>query len=219
MGYTRLGKYEGAGVEEGKRSYYFSAVAGLNTYSQGVLQTVNTSFNGVDPRTGYTVNGTVAGRVPRDQVRTIRRKLKDQGNQGAGEPLLPVWNAKGEVVAYERSMAPERLKALDRNTHLGEMIGAWAGRQKEETLAQGFNELLVDRLWDNWKQGKADGRRDEYVNLADPDLDDPVLKDTWGLIPAETRRYIRQKFGEDGFMVKDMANNALGYREVSVADA
>lgn len=42
--------------------------------------------------------------------------------------MMPVYGGNGEVVAYERSLAPARLAALGRNTHLGEMIGAWAGR-------------------------------------------------------------------------------------------
>jgi hypothetical protein len=64
------------------------------------------------------------------------------------------------------------------------MIGAWAGRQAEEELAQGFNRLLVDRVWDVWEQGKKDGRSSEFVNLSDPKLDDPVMKEAWALFPC-----------------------------------
>ncbi|MBV7379688.1 hypothetical protein [Maritimibacter dapengensis] len=111
------------------------------------------------------------------------------------------------------------LKALDRNTHLGEMIGAWAGRQAEEELAQSFNMGLVDRLKDRWDADRGTGRQNEYVNLADPDLKDTVLKDTWKIIPAEMRNDIERVFGKNKFMVrKDMVNNALGYREASVGD-
>ena len=50
-------------------------------------------------------------------------------------------------------------------------------------------------------------------------LEDPVLIDTWNLVPRDMRDYIRTTFGQDGFMVrKDMMNNALGYREASVGD-
>jgi len=117
-------------------------------------------------------------------------------------------------------MAPEQLAKLGRNTHLGEMIGAWAGRQAEEELAQGFNRMLVDRLRDAWEKGRGDGRANEFVDLSDPDLKDPIQREAWKLVPPEMRDYIRQKFGEDGFMIrKDMVNNAVGYRAASVADA
>lgn len=78
------------------------------------------------------------------------------------------------MVAYERHMLPERLSALDRNTHMGEMLGAWAGRQAEEELAQGFNRMLVDRVKAIWDTQKSQGREDEFVDLSDPELTDPV---------------------------------------------
>jgi hypothetical protein len=90
------------------------------------------------------------------------------------------------------------------------MIGAWAGRQAEEELAQGFNRLLVDRVWDVWEKGKKDGRSSEFVDLSDPKLDDLVKKEAWALFPAETRDYIRQKFGNTGFMVRRDQRDAEG---------
>ena len=230
LGYTRLGDYRGAGagagVEGGKRGYYFSAVAGNNVYHQGVMQTVQTSAFGVDPRTGRTISGITAGHVPNQMVKVIQRRLASQGGAGrgswkgssGGEALLPVYDGQGEVVAYERSMAPERLEALDRNTHLGEMIGAWAGRQAEEKLAQGFNRMLVDRVWEVWERDRKNGRAAEFVNLAGEDLSRQEAE-AWELIPAETRAYISEKFGEGGFMVrKDMLDNTVGYRGVSIGD-
>lgn len=219
LGYTRIGNYVGSGVEGGKRGYYISSVAGSNTYSQGAMQTVNSSFMGVDPRTGYSVNGISAGRIRGQYLSTIKARLKAQGNRKGNEPLMPVFNDVGEVVAYERSMAPERLAALDPNSHLGEMIGAWAGRQAEEELAQHFNEKLVDEVWKAWDKGRQDGRADEFIDLSSQDLTDPVHLDAWKMVPAEMRAYIRHKFGEDGFRVrKDMVNNTVGYREASVGD-
>lgn len=105
-------------------------------------------------------------------------------------------------MGYERSLAPEKAAALGRNTHLDEMIGAWAGRQAEEELAYAANGQLVDRVWDVWEEGRKDGRKSEFVNLADPDLGDPVLRENWKMVPPAMRDQIRQKFGDDGFMVR-----------------
>ena len=45
------------------------------------------------------------------------------------------------------------------------------------------------------------------------------MAEAWELIPAETRDYIRETFGDDGFMVRrDMIDNAVGYRALSMAD-
>lgn len=106
------------------------------------------------------------------------------------------------------------------NTNLGEMIGAWAGRQAEEELAQGYNQMLVDRLKAAWDEGKRTSRASEFVNLADKDLKDVVYKDAWKVVPVEMRKQIEGVFGEGQFYVRrDMINNAVGYREASVADA
>lgn len=70
-----------------------------------------------------------------------------------------------------------------------------------------------------WDEGRQNGRKDEFVRLSD-ESEDAVLKDAWKIVPAETRRYIKDVFGEDGLMVrKDMLNNTVGYREASIGDA
>ena len=221
MGYTRKGDYKGSGarIEAGKRGYYYSSVSGKNTYSQGAMQTVQTAVNGVDPRSGKTVIGSTAGIITGASVRGINTRLKSASNLNDKEALLPVFGRSGEVVAFERAMNPDEMKSLDRNSHLGEMMGAWRGRQAEEQIAQGFNEMLVDNIKQVWDRDKGE-KADEFVNLSDPDLDDPVFKDTWSVVPFAMREYISSVFGEDGFMVrKDMINNALGYRNASIADA
>jgi hypothetical protein len=129
-GYTRMGDYKGAGVETGKKGYYFSTVAGNGTYSQGVLQTIQQSASGVDPRTGRSVTGTTAGVISGKYLGIIQQRLRSV-QRGPVEALLPVYDAQGQIIAYERHMTPQALAALERNTHMGEMLGAWKGRWPE----------------------------------------------------------------------------------------
>lgn len=217
-GYTRIGKYEGTGLELGSRGYYYSAVSGRNTFSQGVMQTVHSSAFGVDPRTGFSVGGTTGGVIQGRAVATLERKLASTQTLGK-EVLMPVFDQDGNVVAYERSLAPDMVQRLRRNTHLGEMLGAWAGRQTEEAMALDFNHQLVDRTHEVYKEGMKSGRAKEFVNLADISLTDPILIDAWKMIPKETKDYIGQVFGPGEFWVrKDMVNATLGYRMPSVSD-
>lgn len=175
-GYTRLGAYQGTGLEKGSKGYYYSAVSGRNTFSQGILQTVHASAFGVDPRTGFTVNGTTGGVIQGRAVPYLERQLGTVSKLGK-EVLMPVFDAQGNVVAYERSMAPQQLSRLRQNTHLGEMLGAWAGRQAEKELAVGFNRLLVDRTMKVWNDAKRTGRQGQFINIADSSLKDPILID------------------------------------------
>ena len=220
-GYTRKGNYvgSGVGVEAGRRSYYHSVVAGKNTFSQGAMQTVQVAVNGVDPRSGVSVTGSTAGTITGASVSGINNRIKKSSKLNENEALMPVFGGSGEVVAFERAMDPRELTILNRNEHIGEMLGAWRGRQAEEQIAQGFNEMLVDNIKTVWDRDKTE-RKDEFVNLADTSLKDPIFKDAWSVIPRDTRDYISSVFGEDTFMVrKDMINNALGYRNASIADA
>lgn len=219
MGYTRMGDYKGAGVESGKMGYYFSTVSGNGTYTQGVMQTIQQSASGVDPRTGRSIMGTTAGVISGKYLGIIQQRLRN-AQRGPVEALLPVYDAKGQITAYERHMAPHALAALERNTHMGEMLGAWAGRQAEEELGGQYNRMLVDNLKKIWDRDKAK-RSDEFVDLSDADAHkDRVYADSWEMVPNDLRDYIKEVFGEDGFPIrKDMINNAVGYRAASITDA
>lgn len=221
QGYIRVGDYRGSGLEQGNRGYYYSTVAGTNAYVQGVMQTVQSSYNGVDPRTGRTLTGNTAGMIEGIEFDRIHRIIRNgkAPRIAQGEALIPVYGPDGEIVAYERHMAPEQLQALQLNTHLGEMIGAWSGRQAEEELAVEFNKKLVDRLKERWDADRNAGKAKEYVNLRSRDLD-PIYRDAWDMVPIDMREYIEDVFGEKVFMVRrDMVENAVGYREASVSDA
>lgn len=215
QGYTRMGEYKGAGVETGKKSYYFSTVSGNGTYTQGALQTIQQSASGVDPRTGRTVNGTTAGVIHGKYLGIIQQRLRN-AQRGPVEALLPIRDAKGQVVAYERHMAPHALSALERNTHMGEMLGAWAGRQAEEELAQEYNLTLVKNLKTIWDRDKAK-RADEFVDISKSA--DRIYADSWDMVPNDLRAVIGEVFEDEGFQIrKDMINNAVGYRAPSITD-
>jgi hypothetical protein len=213
-----MGDYKGAGVESGKMGYYFSTVAGNGLYTQGAMQTVQQSASGIDPRTGRTITGTTAGVIHGKYLSIIAQRLRNH-QRGPEEALLPIYNAQGQIVAYERHMAPKALAALQRNTHMGEMLGAWAGRQAEEELGQEFNHKLVDNLKTIWEKAKTEGRTGEFVDLSDETLKDEIYLDSWKMVPGDLRVYIEQAFGGDGFPIrKDMINNAVGYRAASITD-
>ncbi|MGQ0565577.1 MAG: hypothetical protein ACT4OK_10970 [Gemmobacter sp.] len=220
LGFTRLGDYQGSGFERGRYGYYYSYVGGKSAYAQGVLQTIQRTAMGTDPINGRNMSNLMGGVLAGRQVSQIQTLMQNQQGNGTGEPLIPIYDENGRAVAYERSLRPEMLNKLPRNTHIGEMMGAWAGRQQEERLAQSFNELLVDRLKEAWDEGHRTKRTKEFVSIAEMSGEDEVFADTWNMVPPETKAYIEQVFGTDGFMVRrDMVNNALGYRVPSVKDA
>lgn len=219
--YVRLGTYQGSSANRGPaRSYYFAPVQAQAPFSQGILQNVRNTAGGVDLGTGFTMGTMVAGRITdKPSVDRITKALA-RGERG-NEPLLPVYDDKGNVVAYEQSIDPNMLKHIEGENHLARAIGVWRGRQVEEAKAQRFNDMLIENLHRMYKNDikMSASNKSQYVNLLGSKLD-PVTADALKLMNSETRQKAESLFGEGELWVRrDMLNDALGYRAASVGDA
>lgn len=219
--YVRLGTYQGSSANRGPaRSYYFAPVQAQAPFSQGILQNVRDTAGGVDLGTGFTVGSMVAGRITdKPSVDRITKALA-RGERG-NEPLLPVYDDKGNVVAYEQSIDPNMLKHIEGENHLARAIGVWRGRQVEEAKAQRFNDMLIENLHSMYENDIkiSASNKSQYVNLLGSKLD-PVTADALKLMNSETRRKAESLFGDGELWVRrDMLNDALGYRAASVGDA
>lgn len=219
--YVRLGTYQGSSANRGPaRSYYFAPVQAQAPFSQGILQNVRNTAGGVDLGTGFTMGTMVAGRITdKPSVDRITKALA-RGERG-NEPLLPVYDDKGNVVAYEQSIDPNMLKHIEGENHLARAIGIWRGRQVEEAKAQRFNDMLIENLYSMYENDikMSASNKSQYVNLLGSKLD-PVTADALKLMNSETRRKAESLFGDGELWVRrDMLNDALGYRAASVGDA
>lgn len=219
--YVRLGTYQGSSANRGPaRSYYFAPVQAQAPFSQGILQNVRNTAGGVDLGTGFTMGTMVAGRITdKPSVDRITKALA-RGERG-NEPLLPVYDDKGNVVAYEQSIDPNMLKHIEGDNHLARAIGVWRGRQVEEAKAQRFNDMLIENLHSMYENDikMSASNKSQYVNLLGSKLD-PVTADALKLMNSETRQKAESLFGEGELWVRrDMLNDALGYRAASVGDA
>ncbi len=222
-GYVRVAPYQPSSLEligggkYARRSYYYAPVSARAGYNQGIAQNIRPTAAGVDLDTGYTTGIMTAGRIT-DPV--VIKDILDFSMTEQGSALLPVFSSAGEVVAFERSVDPVQLARLEQSTHLAKMLGAWRGRQVEESLAENVNETLVDNLkamYDRDLNENPDKKR-EYVDLFDTTKLDPVLQDSMKLMTDEMKFYIRGVFG-DRFMVrKDMVEDVIGYRSASIGD-
>lgn len=219
--YVRLGTYQGSSANRGPaRSYYFAPVQAQAPFSQGILQNVRNTAGGVDLGTGFTMGTMVAGRITdKPSVDRITKSLA-RGERG-NEPLLPVYDANGNVVAYEQSIDPNMLKHVEGENHLARAIGVWRGRQVEEAKAQRFNDMLIENLHSMYENDikMSASNKSQYVNLLGSKLD-PVTADALKLMNSETRQKAESLFGPGELWVRrDMLNDALGYRAASVGDA
>jgi hypothetical protein len=157
QGYIRMGDYKGSGFETGRKSYYYSTVGGHSVFSQGIMQTVGNTHNGVDLLTGRNLTGMTGGKLSNAETNVIKDKLKNGQGQAVGEPVMPIFDGDGQVMGYERSLSPEMIQKMNKNDNISEMIGAWAGRHVEEATAGVFNEKLIGSLKKIWEKGKTKG--------------------------------------------------------------
>lgn len=218
-GYRLIQDYEGSPSDPfvGRMGYYFTEVSGRPTYNQGVLQTVQQTYSGVDSTSGYTLSTNTAGRItnPRD-VAQITRRLRNKDS--LKEPLLPVRDGEGNVIAYERSLDPAMMGLLHRNEELNHNLGAWRGRQMEELLARIMNTGLVNNLKEVWDEAKKEKRTGDFEDISSSK--DKVIQDSWNVIPQDMKESLIEAFGDDGVMIrKDMIVDAVGVRSASVGDS
>ena len=220
-GFVRVADYVGSRAEgfANKKGYYQSPVSGRAAFNQGVLQNVRTTASGVDPKTGRTTQDLTAGFIHEPNEVDRIKKRYSQATSGV-EALMPIYDENGNITAFERSLDPAKMQNVNRNTHLGQMIGAWRGRQVEEAMATEFNKALIGNLYKIWTEEKS-SRSNEYIDLSKlKRSDDAVYHDAWSIISPEIREHIKEVFGGDGFPVrKDMLNDTVGYRSASVGDA
>lgn len=221
QGYQRVADYVGSIHEVGgtKKGYYFKAMSAKPIFNQGLAQTVRQTAGGVDPVTGYTFGKMTAG-VISDPRLVARIQRSYESGSASTENLMPVFNAAGRVVAYERGVDPAQEARLDRSTDLAKMIGAWKGRQYEEMTALEFNRQMAINTHTMWEENRGTKQEDGFINLfSDEALADPVIKDAVDLFPDDLRKEIESLYGKDGFMVpRSLVQDIIGQRSASVSD-
>lgn len=138
----------------------------------------------------------------------------------AGEHLIPVFDGEGNVVAYDRPLMKDKTMGLQKDTHLGRMLGVWSGRLLEEEAAHEFNRTLVETLYEVYEKDFAEGRAGEYINVADRSIKNPVIRDAWATMGTRIKDDATEIFGQENFLPvrRELVNDAIGYRSASITD-
>lgn len=222
LGYQIVGAYDGSSLDSNTpaMSYYFAPVSGKARFQQGLVQNVHQTAGGVDLVTGRTRWFPTAG-IIRDPVQ-LDNIMKNRRRERGKEPLIPRFNAAGELVAAERTIDPIQMARLDRSTDFAQMLGVWAGRQIEEVMAAQFNrQLLLEtkKVVDADKLSRS-SNRDAYYDVFRPNtIDDPIIRDAIKLITPETLAAAQEVFGDEFLVPKTVAKDFFGYRAATIGDA
>ena len=217
-GYRKVADYKGTSLFNTANMAYYYTPVGKAPFNQGIIQNARMTAGGVDQSTGFAVGFPTAGRIT--QKATVDRLARNAHLDSSREALLAVYDDKGNVVAFERSIDPDQLERLKPSTNILAMLGQWMGRQAEEEMAQAVNFDAVAKVHEMWITGKH--RKGEFVNVLDAKSfgNDPVLNDALRILPADVIKHAESLFGTGRFMVrKDMLEDVFGYRDASIGDA
>ena len=217
QGYRKVADYQGTSLFKTANLAYYYTPVGKAPFNQGIIQNARMTAGGVDQTTGFAVGFPTAGRIT--QKATVDRLAKNAHLDSSREALLAVYDEKGNVIAFERSIDPDQLERLKPSTNILAMLGQWMGRQAEEEMAQAVNFDAVAKVHEMWNTGKH--RKGEFVNVLDAKSygNDPVLKDALRILPADVVKHAESLFGTGRFMVrKDMLEDVFGYRDASIGD-
>ena len=222
LGYVRVGAYNGSSIEMYRvaKSYYLAPLPGRAVFNQGIMQNVRQTAGGVDAVSGFT-NGMTAGRITgKQQIARLLARMSQE--KATAEALMPVFDKSGQVIALERAVDPLVTSKLNKSTDLAKMIGVWRGRQSEEAVSHEYNKQLVDRLKSMYDEDMkvSSANKAQYVNLLSSKVakDNPVIADAVGLFTNETLAYIKDVFGDEFMVRRDMIRDAIGERSASVGD-
>ena len=216
-GYRKVADYKGTSLFNTANMAYYYTPVGKAPFNQGIIQNARMTAGGVDQSTGFAVGFPTAGHIT--QKTTVERLARNAHLDSSREALLAVYDDKGNVVAFERSIDPDQLERLKPSTNILAMLGQWMGRQAEEEMAQAVNFDAVTKVHEMWVAGKH--RKDEFVNVLDAKSfgNDPVLNDALRILPADVIKHAESLFGTGRFMVrKDMLEDVFGYRDASIGD-
>ncbi len=218
MGYKLVREYKGSNLDGAKLGIYYTKFNHTNPFNPGALTFTVATANGVtlggsslQPNAGMIVDPTI-----------VKHITKNMGNYASAnnEDLLPVFNADGTIVAYERTLDPTLLndeQYLSPRTDFAELLGIQEGRNTEESMINEFNTGIIDHLVDKYKKAST-AEKEAYVDLYS--IEDPVVRSVVGMFPSDLRAYIAQKTGSEEFMVlRSEINDIIGYHSASITDS
>jgi hypothetical protein len=221
-GYNIVGSRKKGSVEalydaRSSERVYVATDLGAPSFKQGIMQTVRSTVFGLDATTGLQHDNPTAGMISDPViVKQITAALKKNRQP---EGLAPLFNEQGQIYAYERLVdKADADNAIETQRNAAVSLGQWMGRQHEERQADALNDVLIERLANMWDEAGRQVREDEFVDLYELGEADPVVADALRLINDRDRSRVLSKMGGKFMVRKDMYEQIIGYRSISVGD-
>jgi len=206
----------------------FHAHAGRETYATGIMSTTGKRSRGSSVHSGTvtstggsisTVNTGTNKRIERMKLRNERELFKPRENyKPSRKPfLVPTLNHKGKAENYRYLMNEDtKSRLLNKNNQVTSVLGGIAGSNYDKLATPENNNRAIKALREHYNTNFAKNA-DSFVEVS-LNSSDKRIRETYALLPDETKREIRKVWGGNKMYVdKDVFDMVFGYRKASIS--
>jgi hypothetical protein len=217
VGSRTIGAVEGL-YDNGKQRVYVATDLTAPAVKQGIMRTIRPTVFGLDISSGASYDNPSAGLIT--DITAVRQITKALQKKSDNDKLLsPLYNKDGEIYAYERLVDIADVEHnLETQQNVAVSVGMWMGRQHEEIQARIINDVLIERMAKMYETAGRRAQTDEFVDLKELAATDPVIADAMSLINDQDMREIYARMGGKFMVRKDLYNNIIGFRTMSIGD-
>ncbi len=215
--------------QEVKRVYTLQN-GGLNAYVTGSMSLTDSRAKGSRLHGGESLltedgiheanqktNRSIEG-ANRTQVSELARQGRAFDPEKVNDNfLVPIYNPNGEVVNYRYMMTEaNKDELLERDNRLDHVLGSMASHTYDKVATKEQNRIVVKALKDHHRENYA--RRPEAFIKVGPQSDDAQARETYHLLPADTKKAIKEIWGGNEMLVRaDLLDMTFGYRKFSAS--
>lgn len=200
--YVRMGEVGKSSIDPNKTPamMYYTEDAGNQRFISGAMALYNYG------RKGTEINMTTPERVKaiNDVRRGINTSVDYDPRKETSNKAIPTYDTEGNIIAFNYEMSNHvRDTYLDRNNDFSEIVGDYTAAGFNKMVLKDQNMNVADALIDEYKTNmRRDPKAYIYVGAG---ASDPVLAESWALIPQEVRKHIYQRTGMNGLYVHNQA--------------
>ena len=197
-----------------------SSINPITTFDQGGLQSIISQVGGIDEVTGWSPNDRVYKRTKsRAFIKSKSTGLRNR--KPRDEAWIPILDAYGtKIVGYELTVNPDMYISVTKEKDFANNLGAWKGRQVEETMAYEASIGLINTINEQYKNASPQEREEQYTDVIALAKRDPVVATALENIPPKVRKHLSgtTELPSSWYIRNDLIEDVIGRRQASVID-
>ena len=199
----------------------YKGLKGLAGYNKSIVSLTDMQHRGTNLFAGVNYDTQKAlqnlGTVQNSAFRSARNQFQADYVK-PGSNMVPVLNSNGDIVDYRYMMSEKnKQKILKKKDPFDKVLPRMFASITDRNSTKTINSDVADLLWKEY-DGLKDSRAHKFVQVGRY-ASTKAGKDMWNLLPIDMQMEIKDRFGTEGFHVRDdVANLVLGFRKLSISN-